>query len=198
MELDEMKLLWEEMSQDLDNQKKLTDKIIIEMTNERYLNKMRSISGPETIGGIVCFGMALFLLFNFGKLDTWYLILSGVFTLGFLTLLPFFSLRSIYIMRHINMADGNMKETLLDFSKARNQFLLIQRLGVILSFVLVITSLPVASKILNGTDIFTKPAVLSWYIPAGFIFLFFFGRWGYNCYVNITNSAENLLKELEA
>lgn len=198
MELEEMKILWEEMSQDLEQQKNLTDKIIIDMTNERFKNKMRSISGPETMGAIVCFGMALFLAINFMKLDTWYLILCGAFTLGFLTLLPFFSLRSIYKMRHINLADENVKQTLLNFSKAKSQFLLIQKLGVILSFVLVITSLPVASKILNGTDIFTKPEVLSWFIPAGFIFLFFFGRWGYNCYVNITNSAENLLKELEA
>ena len=198
MELEEMKILWEEMSQDLEQQKNLTDKIIIDMTNERFKNKMRSISGPETMGAIICLGTALYLAINFGKLDTWYLLLSGVFTLGFLTLLPFFSLRSIYKMRHINLADGNVKQTLLNFSKAKSQFLLIQKLGVIFSFVLVITSLPVASKIMNDTDIFTKPEVLFWYIPAGFIFLFFFGRWGYNCYVGITNSAENLLKELEA
>ena len=198
MELDEMKMLWEEMSEDLEKQKNLTDKIIIEMTNERFKNKMRSISGPETMGAVVCFAMALFLIINFGKLDTWYLLLSGVFTLSFLTLLPFFSLRAIYKMRHINLAGSNVKETLLSFSKARSQFLMIQKLGVILSFVLVITSLPVASKILDDTDIFTKPEVLSWYIPAGFIFLFFFGRWGYNCYVGITNSAEKLIQELES
>lgn len=57
-------------------------------------------------------------------------------------------------MRHINLAGSNVKETLLSFSKARSPFLMIQKLGLILSFVLVITSLPVASKILDDIDIF--------------------------------------------
>ena len=38
-----MKSLWNDMSQKVDQQKVLTDKLIIDMTQERYENKLRQI-----------------------------------------------------------------------------------------------------------------------------------------------------------
>ena len=39
MELEEMKVLWQEMSQQVEKQKSLTDKLIIEMTQQKYAQK---------------------------------------------------------------------------------------------------------------------------------------------------------------
>ena len=60
-----MKGLWKNMSEELDRQKLLTDKMVVEMTQQKYRDKLSQISLPETVGTIVCFGMAAYALFNF-------------------------------------------------------------------------------------------------------------------------------------
>ncbi len=197
MELEEMKTLWDKMSQDLEKQKKLTDKLITDMTQEQYNNRLRKISIPETIGAFICFGIAVMLLFYFGKLDTWYLKLSGIFSIIFYLLIPILSLRSIYKIKSINIAKNNYKQTLVDFARYKKHFLFIQKLAIYLSFLLMIVVLPVVVKIMDGRDLFIGGKLWIWYIPIMFIFLFFFSRWGYRCYSNLTTKAENILKELD-
>ncbi|MEP3380166.1 MAG: hypothetical protein ABJO28_06260, partial [Maribacter dokdonensis] len=81
MELEEMKSLWEDMSQKVDQQKVLTDQLIMDMTKERYENRMRRISVPETISALICFAAVIYLISNFNLLDVWYLQLTGVLTI---------------------------------------------------------------------------------------------------------------------
>jgi len=197
MELKELEALWSEMDHELKTQKKLTNELIMNMTKERYSNKFQKISTYETIGGVICILAGIFILTQFSMLDTWYLQFCGMFTVIFLFLLPVLSLGSLRRIQKINIADKNFKETLLSFSKAKKQLLLLQRLVIYLSFVLMFTVLPVASKIMKGKDLFLDSNIWYIYLPIMAVFLFFFTRWGYGCYKSITNSAEDLLKELE-
>lgn len=197
MELKELETLWSEMSQELETQKKLTNELIMNMTQEKYSNKFQKISTYETIGGVICIIAGIFILTKFSMLDTWYLQLCGLFTVIFLFLLPVLTLNSLRRIQKINIADKNFKETLVSFSKAKKQLLFLQRLGLYLSFILMFTILPVASKIMKGKDLFLDTYLWYIYLPIMAVFLFFFTRWGYGCYKSITNSAENILKELE-
>ncbi|MCH9659777.1 MAG: hypothetical protein K0U54_02580, partial [Bacteroidetes bacterium] len=67
------------------------------------------------------------------------------------------------------------------------------------SFVMMFVTIPVADKILNGSDFFQNQIAPSVWgaITFGTLFVFFMGRWGYGWYKKITNSAGNLLKDLE-
>ena len=62
MEFEEMKSLWEEMSGKIEQQKKLTDSLIIKMTKSDYKNKIMKIFIPELIGALICFANALYIL----------------------------------------------------------------------------------------------------------------------------------------
>lgn len=197
MELEEMQLVWSEMNQQLAQQKKLTDKIIIDMTQQKYDQKLKTISTFETIGAIVCFCFFILVLINFGKLDTWYLMLCGLFCLAFYLFFPIAILRSIRQLRQLNLSENNYKTTLLKYAKRKKQFLLLQKAGIICSFLLLIACLPVVVKIFDEKDIFLSGDVWIWYLPIGMTFLFLLSRWGYNAYDRITDSAENLIKELE-
>ncbi len=197
MELQELQTLWSEMSQELEQQKKLTNELIMKMTQERYSSKFQKISMYETIGAVICFISALFILVKFTVLDTWYLQLCGAFTVLFLILLPILTLVSLKRIKRINLAENSFKDTIVRFTKAKKQLLLLQRIGIYLSFLLMFTILPVASKIGKGKDLFLETNIWYVYLPIMAIFLFFFARWGYGCYKNITNSAENILGELE-
>jgi len=198
MELEEMKIAWLEMSDQLEKQKVLTDKLIIDMTQERYKNKFAKISFYETIGAIICFVVALAIIINFRKLDTWYLIVCGIGSILYFLTLPTFVLRSIHRIKTLNLVKNSYKQILIDFTKRKKHMLFVQQLGISLNFILMIIFLPVAGKILSDKDIFiTSNDIWYWYIPVMAIVLFFASRWGYRCYKSISNSAEATLTELE-
>ncbi|MFT4830488.1 MAG: hypothetical protein ACI815_000122 [Psychroserpens sp.] len=197
MDLEEIQGVWSEMSDQLEHQKKLTDKIILDMTQDRYTRKFRTISIVETFGAVICFISALYMLFNFDKLDTWYLQACGMSSIAFLIGLPIVTLISLRNIQKINIAEKNIKETLVTYSKAKNKVLAIQRLGIFLCFIFMMTCLPVFSKLMKGQDIFQQGSFPIWYVVIMSVFIGFFARWGYGCYKKITNSAEGILKELE-
>lgn len=197
MEIEEMKQLWTEMSTQLEQQKKLTDKTILQMTQINYNNRIQKIAKYESIGAVICFGAALFILFNIAKLDAWYLLLSGLLTAAVLIFLPVMVLRSIQRMKQIRIAENQYAENVRIYTKARNNFLYLQRIGIFLSFILVITSLPVAGKLLKNKDFILESEALWWYIPIMLVGLLLFARWGYRCYKGITASAEDILKDAD-
>ncbi|MET6990592.1 hypothetical protein [Sediminicola arcticus] len=197
MDLEEIQAVWSEMSDQLKHQKKLTDKIILDMTQDRYTRKFRTISIAETFGAIICFIAALYMLFYFNTLDIWYLQVCGVLSIAFLIGLPIVTLRSLKNIQKINITEKNIKDTLISYSKAKNKVLMIQRLGIYLSFIFMMTCLPVFSKLMKGKDIFQQGTFPLWYVVIMGVFIALFARWGYACYKKTTNSAEALLKELE-
>lgn len=192
-----MKNTWGEMSNEIDKQKKLTDKLIMMMTQEKYNNTLRRISIPETIGTVICFAMVLLVIFNFEKLDTWYLQLSGLLSVATLIVLPILSLRSIKKMNSINISKNNIKQTMIDFNKGKKQFRSVQKIGFYMSFIILIVSLPVAGKLMNNKDLFLESTIWFWYVPFGVIGLYFFAKWVFKYYMSSTSEAENILKELD-
>src|SRR5450432_1999534 len=126
MELEEMKTLWGEMSIEIEKQKKLTDALIIKMTQADYRNKISKILIPEAIGALVCFAGVLYILINFQKLNTWYLSVCGVISVLILLLLPILSIKAIYNIRTINISGNNYKQSLLEYSKSKIQFVFVQ------------------------------------------------------------------------
>lgn len=197
MELDELRNEWQEMSIELNKQKILTDKLIIGMTQEKYSNKLKSISIPETIGAVICMLSAIFVMIKFSTLDTWYLAVCGVFTVAYLILLPIKSIGSIRKMQQVNIGDKTIEDTLLDFTKTKKQFWLVQRVGFYLNFILIIAVLPVAGKIMNNKDLFLDTKMWYFYLPFMVIFLLVISKFGLKHYKKTTNSAEDLLKELD-
>ncbi len=199
MELEEMKTLWREMSVQIDEQKQLTDALIMDMTQQKYTQKFGKITTYETVGAVICFTIALFLIINFNRLDTWYLISCGIFTLGYLITLPILVLRSLKSIKSIHIGRNSYKESIIGFAKAKKHLLLIQKLGIYCNFILFLTCIPVASKLLGNKDIFLTGGSLWKYgfILITTIVMIFVSKWGYRCYKNMINSAENILKELE-
>ncbi len=199
MELEEMKTLWQEMSERIEEQKQITDTLIMDMTQQKYTRKFSKITTYESIGAVICFITAILILVNFEKLDTWYLAACGIFTVGYLFTLPIIVLRSLKTIKTLNISTSSYKETIVSFTKAKKQLLLIQKLGLYVNSILFLAIIPVTSKLLGDKDIFMTGGSLWKYsfIVIFAIAMIFVSKWGYGCYKNITNSAEDILKELE-
>ncbi len=198
MELEEMQTVWSQMSDQVESQKILTNKLIMEMTQERYKNKIGILSKYESIAAVLCFVGAILILLHFKELDTWYLLASGIFAVMYLIFFPTIILRSIKSMKHINIINNTHKEALLAFTKKEKQFLLIQRASIFLNAILVVVILPVTVKVFNGKDIFKTNInlLLVYYIIIG-ILLLITSNWIYKTYKNLTKSASKILEELE-
>lgn len=192
-----MKKMWDEMSAQLTKQNTLTNKLIMDMTRQRYSQKFSKVMTYESIGSILCFGMAAYLLVNFRKLDTWYLAACGSVALLYLTVLPVLVLNSIHRMRNINIGSNSYKETIVSFERAKKQLLLVQRTGIYLNIILVAIAMPVAGKLISNKDFLQGNNYWLWYLPVMGIFIALFSRWAYHCYVSIANSAGDILKELK-
>lgn len=198
MELEEMQATWSQMSNQLKNQKRLTNKLIMEMTQIRFKNKIRLLSKYEEIGAAICFIIAILLIFELQNLDTWYLLGFGIITVCYLLGLPIVVLRALNSMKNLDLTNNTYKETLITHAKRKRQFLLIQKISIYLNFILLVVSLPVAIKVLTGDDIFvTNINLMYWYIPIMAIVLSLFSIWGYGKYKKITASASHILEELE-
>jgi len=199
MEIEEMKVLWSEMSDQLEHQKKLTNEIIMHMTQEKYSNKFRTISKYETIGALICIVLAIYVLANFGMLDTWFQQVSGIFTVIFLLLQPILVLWALSKIKRLNILNKNYRETIVSYTKAKTNLLRIQQFGILGSFPFMITSLAVFPKIMANKDFYMIEHSLGLYVFMGLtiVLAIWVSRWGYRHYQRITASAEDIVKGLE-
>lgn len=198
MTLEEMQTVWSEMTQKIEKQERLTDTLIMEMTQQKINTKIGSINRYESGGAIICYIAAFILVLHLGKLDTWYLQVSGIIVLAYLLVIPTMVLWSVKQMKLIDLAKNSLKQSFVDFSKRRNNFLLLQRIGIGMNFVLMVLILPVFGKIVNDKDLFIDDSNRwFWYILIMVLFLVPFSIWGYRSYKRMTLSVETLLKDLE-
>ena len=198
MELEELKNKWEDMSNKLEEQKLLTDQLIMELTTEKYKRKIKGIKGAETIGAIICGITILFILFNFKALDIWYLQASGVVMVLFLAAGPIYSFKRMNDL--MNAADSKLpvKESLIQFAKAKKRFVSLQKISFYMSFFMFFISLLVAGKLMNGVDLIKEqPETLKYAVPIGFLVVVLFSVFVFRKYSKSMNQAEQLLKDLD-
>lgn len=199
MEIEEMQALWSEMSDQLEQQKKLTNDIIMNMTQERYTNTFKRLANYETLGAFVCYAVAFYMLLNFNALETWYLKACGGFSIAFLVILPVLVLRTLQRLQGLNIVDTTYKDTLIAYTKAKTRLIRLQQFSIGASFFLMFAVAAVFAKLWSNSDFFMIERDIKSYLVIGFALVFVSGvsYWGYRHYRNITRSAENLLQELE-
>ncbi|WP_282076176.1 hypothetical protein [Maribacter aquivivus] len=199
MELEELQSAWTQMSDELNHQKKLTNQIILDMTKQKYQHKFSTITKYETLGAVVCFAVAFFVLLNFGKLDTWYLQICGLLTLSFLIVLPAMVLTILKRIKNIDILNGSYKENLKFYLKTKNRLLRLQQIGIAVGFIGLLFIVPVTSKIISNKNVFLTSLKTEQYVvfTVTLIVMVFFCRWAYKGYLKVTQSAQELIQELE-
>jgi hypothetical protein len=196
MELEQMKTRWAEMSLQLEKQKRLTDTLVVKMMRNEYSNKINKILIPEIIGDLVCVAGLVYLLANFEKLDTWYLIGCGIVSAVILLVLPLLSLDSIRKLKSVNIAGNNCKQTLEQYSRGKIRFIFAQKMSFYLGALLLVAFLPTMGRLMGKKDPFMATRLWMLYALI-FPFFLFFSRWVFRSYMKATRAAETILKDLE-
>lgn len=170
MELDEMKNLWTDMTQKLDNQKILNDQLIIEMTQLKYNDKTNVLKNKEFFGLTVAYTMIGIIIYFFESLNTWYLQTAGIVMIIILGILPVYSVDWVNRLKKLDLAKSTYKEILEQFYKAQKRVKHIEIIGLVISPILFVASSVVFLKIMGNEDVFTlKP---SWGLMASMLLTF--------------------------
>ncbi|TVZ14256.1 hypothetical protein [Maribacter sp. MAR_2009_72] len=199
MELEELQSAWVQMGNELERQKKLTNTIILNMTKAKYQNKFKSALTLETIGAIVCFALALLFLYKFNVLDTWYLRLCGILTIGYMVIFPVLVLYALRRIKNLDLLNGSYKANLTHYLKSKNRLLRIQQIAMGIGMAGMVFILPTFSKISSGKDIFMEGLrSTQWiFLTITLVITLIFCLWGYRGYMRLTKSAQEILKELD-
>ena len=201
MELEEMQAVWTDLSNQLESQKKLTDKMILMMTQEKYRNKINKIKYPEIGGAIICYIAVALILMNLSQFDNMLTLICAIIALSILIILPILSLSSIRNIGKINIAENSYKDSLLAYARKKKQFKKLQTVSYYISFILMLVILPVTSRIFGGKDLFSDSGnlqALLLFIPLGAIFLYYFSKRVMKHYNKNLDAMENLIQDLES
>lgn len=193
-----MQAAWSQMSNQLEEQKKLTNEIILKMTQQHYRNQWNKIAISEKIGTVICYGAAIALLFNFSKLDSLPLQISGVFVLLVLFILPIISLRTVRAMKQIDLIGNTYKQTMEAYVKNKRNFINFQKFNVGLSFIFMFAIMPVFSKLFNGKDFFeTFNLKMLYAIPFSILFYILTIKYVMRYYKGVIKQSEAIMEEIK-
>lgn len=195
MELDEMKNLWEEMSDRIEKQERLTKNLIGNVTEEKYHSKLKKIRYSEIIGAIICYLGAIYLIINFFKIDPLAEKIFAVISIGLLLTLPIISLRSLNRMQKVKISSKTYLETLNDFGKQKIKFQKFQKLNVSLGLFLILVAIPVLSAI-KGVDLSETEYFWILTFPISIIAFLGFAIWVLRSYNKSLEATEKLLSEI--
>ena len=198
MELDDLKNNWEAVSSQINKQKNLNPEIIDQMTQTKYNAGLKKILYPEMMGIVICLAGIIFVFLNFGKLDTVVLQSTGIVTILLLMTISALSIYSIRPLMKIRDINRTYAETLKAFAAQRIRFHKLQQVNVLLSYLLLVATAILLSRIVSGKDISGSKYFWIFSITFGYIFLLFYSKWVMKHYSKTLKQAEELLKELAA
>lgn len=197
MELEEMQAAWNDLSTELKNQKLITNELIMKMTQEKYTNTWNHVRNFEIFGTLICYGALLYLLFNFYKLDTIPLQLSGVLCIITMAVLPLLSLKTIRGMKQVNVTQKTLKENITLYNKRKRQFINFQKLNIIMSFIFMLVVIPVSAQLFNGEDLFANfDKKLLVVLPIMFVFFIGLIWFVIRTYKRVLKKSDGILDEL--
>lgn len=195
MELDDLKTTWQNESNSA-LQNNLTTLIIDKMTQEKYHSKIKKITLPEIIGSIICIIAAGFITLNFKKLETITLQVVGVASIIILLIistLGVLSLQQLNIKKELNKPYA---ETLKIFAKQKLAFYKLQKINIILCYLLMVTIIILLPKLFGNKDITEYKYFWLYTFSIGYIFLLLLSKFVSKYYKKTLQQTEELLKEL--
>ena len=196
MELEDLKNDWEAVSSQVSKQKNINPKIIEQMTQTKYNSRLKKILYPEMKGIVVCLAGIIFVFLNFSKLDTVVLQGTGIVAMLLLLAISGLSVYSILPLTTIGDVNKTYVETLKAFATQKIRFRKLQQVNITLSYMLLVATTILLSRIVSGMDISESKYFWIFSITFGYIFLLFYSKWVMKHYSKTLKQAEELLKEL--
>ena len=195
MELDDLKSTWQNECNKT-TQNNLTTLIIDKMTKEKYHSKIKKITIPEIIGSIICVIAAGFITINFNKLDTIVLQAVGMAAIIILLIISVLSILSLQRIKMQKDLNKPYAETLKIFATQKLAFYKLQKINIILCYLLMVTIIVLLPKLFGNKNITEYQYFWLYAFSTGYIFLLFLSKFVSKYYKKTLHQSEELLREL--
>lgn len=195
MELEDLKTTWKNESNSA-LQNNLTTLIINKMTQEKYHSKIKKITYPEIIGSSICVIAAGFIALTFNKLDTIILQAVGVASIIILLII---STIGVLSSQQLNMKKDLNKpyaETLKIFATQKLAFYKLQKINIILCYLLMVIIIILLPKLFGKKDITEYKYFWLYAFSTSYIFLLLISKFVSKFYKRTLHHTEEFLIEL--
>ena len=195
MELDDLKSTWQNEGNTA-TQNNLTTSIINKMTQEKYQSKIKKITLSEIIGSIICAIAAGFIALNFNKLDTIILQAVGVASIIILLIISTLGILSLQQLNMKKELNKSYAETLKIFATQKQAFYKLQKINIILCYLLLVTIIVLLPKLFGDKNITEYKYFWLYAFSIGYIFLLLISKFVSKFYKKTLQQTEELLKDL--
>lgn len=158
MEINELKTVWEDLTQRLEDQKQMTRKIVLQMTHEKTKNRLGRLIKFEMLSALNIL-FIVWIVINFEKLDNWVTQIGGVVSILIFGVGVLSSAEFIMKARKVNLARDTIKDTILHFKAVQNLYRRNLKVSKVMGLTILFSFLPVTLKIANDIDIFENPEI---------------------------------------
>ena len=194
MELDELKTNWQQLNNTSETAT-INPKIFTAMRKRKLYAGLKKIIVPEILGSAVCIAAAVYIMIHFNKLDTIAFQLTGLLTITLLLVLPILSLLSLYQLYKTSNLHQSYATALREFSTGKIKFCKLQKLNLMLSYLLLVAMVILATRIFGSNHLTESKSFWIITISAGYIFLTFFSKWVSRSYNKTIRHTETILKD---
>lgn len=195
MELDDLKKTWSSTGR-MVGQQTMDVAQLVKDRELKYGATLRRIILPEILGSIVCLAAAVFIGFQWNSLETTLMQTTGIVAIALLVLIPAISFWSTAGLRNRPNLSQPHADTLRHFAQQKLQFFKLQKLSVLLSYLLLVAVIVLMSGMYGRND--TAESKYFWMlsITVGYVFLVFYARWVEKYYQKSIDGGEVLLREI--
>lgn len=196
MELDDFKNTWDKMGSQVKEKQNLNLKMFDKMDRTKFHLRLKKILLPELLGSIVCTGFAIFIAFNFDKLNSVSFKIAGAVAMLLFILLPAISLVSVQQLYKSADISKSYADTLKGFAVQKIRFCKLQKLNFTLSYLLLATVIIISTRIFGRNTATDNGYFFIVAFGFGYIVLLSLSKWVFKKYNKAIRKAEDLLNEL--
>ncbi len=199
MELEEMQAAWSQMSSELDQQKQLTNELIMKMAQQDYSSKINKVLRAEMVGAVICFATIIYVMINFGQFQSWQSQASAIILVITLLIMSVGSLVTLKKMKSIDLQKDNLRATITKYKSYKKFTMQFQKVSIIVGFFVLFASTAVFSVLFSKKDLFLEVELSTMIFPM-ILGLLIFGTIafiGFRYYRKSFEEAQQIIDDLD-
>lgn len=200
MDIEHMQHTWQQMTTELNTQKKLTNTLILNMTQQTYTSKVNRILRTELVGTIICFMTVSYILYNRSKFESLPSQICAILLVFLLVTMPLGSIYLLKKLKQIDVRNASLKSNLIHYATYKKLNLRFQKFSIAIGFILLPIASAVFSVLFSNKDLFegvSLTKIIVALIVGGSVFTII-AYLGNKYYRNALQDAQNTLEELQA
>ena len=195
MELDNFKNTWDDIGSKLKIKQNFNPQKLDKMNKTKFQSSLNKILLPEIFGAVLCIGFAIYIGYNFSKLETLTFQIAGIVAIVLFVILPVISLLGILQVYKVADINKPYSETLKNFAVGKIKFCKLQKLNFTLCYLLAVTVILISTRLFGRNDITDSKYFFIVAYSFVYIVLLFFSKWVAKTYNKTIQQAEELLKD---